>query len=109
MTEYTPTTEQVREAYAAHGAWKATPTRGARASNEQFDRWHAAEIARAEKRGVEKARKVVADELAREDARLREYEDPITSPMLRNYLGGLRVAIGALDRAEWIEAGDDRG
>ena len=39
MSDYTPTTEQVREAFAVHGAWKATPTRGSKVSNEAFDRW----------------------------------------------------------------------
>ena len=45
MSDYTPTTEEVRDAATAYWAM----------DEDEFDRWYASEIAKAERRGAEHA------------------------------------------------------
>lgn len=39
MAEYVPTTQDVREAFAEHQAWRASPTYGKATSRARFDLW----------------------------------------------------------------------
>lgn len=54
-TEYTPTTEEVRKAWSVYRHEWDGPESFGRNLHPEFDRWYAAEVAEAEKRGAEKA------------------------------------------------------
>lgn len=64
MSEYIPTTEEIRQAYGNSAVdrrpFTETPVRPE--AEEEFDRWFASEIAKAEKRGAVKAGRAILEE-----------------------------------------------
>ena len=89
---HTPTTEVIRETYIGEPPYTLYGY-----TEEEFDRWHAAEIAAAEQRGAERV--------------LKYFQDHVNEVSEYSYIGAAiqELIVQASDyRADRLEADDER-